>query len=270
MNDAPTLEDHARQALGGDRDAVAALVRGLQQPVYSLALRMLWNPADAEDAAQEILIRVVTRLGQFNFQSRITTWVFRIATNYLLDVKKSAVEQQRINFTAFAEDLHSGLSATGPADHERSLLVEEVKIGCTLGLLQCLDRPLRLAYIFGEILEWPAPEAAEALGIEPAAFRKRLQRARTAIEAFTRSHCGLASTQAACACNRRVPAAVRLGRADPGNLRFASQGESFAEARNLIQKIEEAQRVVALQRAATPGTPSRDYVAVIDSALGQA
>jgi RNA polymerase sigma factor (sigma-70 family) len=155
---------------------------------------MLWNRDDAEDATQEILVRAVTRLAQFDFRSKLKTWVYRIAVNYILDVKKSPVERMHLDFQRFADDLVEGLSSDGPADSERSVLVEEVKIGCTLGMLQCLDRPHRLAYVLGEILDLSGPESAEALGISAELFRKRLQHARTAIEAFTRSYCGLAST----------------------------------------------------------------------------
>ena len=114
---------------------------------------MLWNREDAEDATQEILVRVVTRLSQFDFRSQLKTWVYRVAVNYILDVKKSPVERLHLTFDAFAEDLAEGLSTDGPTDAERSLLIEEVKIGCTLGMLQCLDRPHRLAYVLGEILD---------------------------------------------------------------------------------------------------------------------
>src|ERR687888_171693 len=148
---------------------------------------MLWNREDAEDATQEILVRAVTRLSQFDFRSKLKTWVYRIAVNYILDVKKSPVEQMNLNFQGFGNDLIEGLSADGPADSERSVLVEEVKIGCTLGMLQCLDRPHRLAYVLGEIFELSGPEAAEALQITPALFRKRLQHARDTILAFTRA-----------------------------------------------------------------------------------
>lgn len=267
----PTLEEFARRAADGDRDAVAAVVRALQNDVYALALRMLWHPQDAEDATQEILVRVVTRLAQFDFESRLKTWVYRVATNYLLDVKKSCVERQRVNFTSFAEDLSDGLATDGDLgaseDAERRILTEEVKLGCTLGLLQCLDRPHRLAYVLGEIFEWPAPEAAAALGIEPAALRKRLQRSREAIEAFTRSHCGLVSEEAPCACDRRVPVAIRLGRVDPQRPGFARAGVSFVEAREFIRRIEEAKRVIALQQGAVPYGPPRDFARMITSAL---
>ena len=108
MDEAPTLEALARRAVDGDRDAVASIVRELQANMYALALRMLWHPQDAEDATQEILVRVVTRLAQFDFKSRLRTWAYRVATNYLLDVKKSCVERQKLSFTSFAEDLADG------------------------------------------------------------------------------------------------------------------------------------------------------------------
>ena len=122
------LEDLARRAVDGDRDALDRLVRDLQGDVYGLALRMLWNREDAEDATQEILVRMVTRLAQFDFRSKLKTWVYRVAVNYILDVKKSPVERLHLTFDRFAEDLAEGLSADGPMDAERSLLVEEVKI----------------------------------------------------------------------------------------------------------------------------------------------
>ena len=135
-----TLETLARKALDGDKNAVETIARRLQPPTYALALRMLWNPHDAEDATQEILVRVVTRLALFDFRSSLRTWVYRVAANYLLDVKRSCVERQRLTFESFADDLAEGLSSDGPTEDELSLLTEEVKVGCTLGMLQCLDR----------------------------------------------------------------------------------------------------------------------------------
>jgi RNA polymerase sigma factor (sigma-70 family) len=263
----PTLEELAQQAVDGDRDAVQHLVRALQGEVYGLALRTLWHREDAEDATQEILVRVVTRLSQFDFRSRLKTWVYRIATNYLLDVKKSAIERLNLTFARFGEDLAEGLSQEGPSDGERSVLTEEVKIGCTLGVLQCLDREHRLAYVLGEILELPAAEAADALTVEPAAFRKRLERARERIQSFTREHCGLVSDSAACQCNRRVPAAVRLGRARAENLQFAATASSFEEAREVVQRVEDARRALQLYRLSRPKDSTLDFARCVVSAL---
>src|SRR5262245_2406687 len=99
------LEDLARQAIAGNQETLGRLVRALQGDVYGLALRMLWNREDAEDATQEILVRTVTRLAQFDFRSKLKTWVYRIAVNYILDVKKSPVERMHLNFERFADDL---------------------------------------------------------------------------------------------------------------------------------------------------------------------
>ncbi len=259
MAEPSALEDLARQAVDGDRDALERLVSYLQMDVYGLALRMLWNREDAEDATQEILVRVVTRLAQFDFRSKLRTWVYRISVNYVLDVKKSPVERMQLNFQAFAEDLADGLSSDGPPEAERSLLIEEVKIGCTLGMLQCLDRPHRLAYVLGEILELPGPEAAEALDITPELFRKRLQHARTAIEAFTKAHCGLASDHADCACDRRLPAALRLGRVRPGALDFAMQPSSYQETRELVRRAEQARWALQVHRTSRPRASAVDF-----------
>jgi RNA polymerase sigma factor (sigma-70 family) len=253
------LEDVARQAIGGDRDALDRLVRALQDDVYGLALRMLWNREDAEDATQEILVRTVTRLAQFDSHSALKTWVYRIAVNYILDVKKSPVERMQLNFQRFGDDLVEGLSSDGPADSERSLLVEEVKIGCTLGMLQCLDRPHRLAYVLGEILDLSGPEAAEALGISPDLFRKRLQHARAEIEAFTRTCCGLASDSAVCACHRRVPAALRLGRVNPEAIDFAQRPSSYQETRALVRQAEQARWALQVHRASHPRSTAVDF-----------
>jgi DNA-directed RNA polymerase specialized sigma24 family protein len=68
MPDQSSLEDIARRALEGNRDALDALVRALQNDVYGVAIRMLWNREDAEDATQEILVRAVTRPSQFDFR----------------------------------------------------------------------------------------------------------------------------------------------------------------------------------------------------------
>jgi RNA polymerase sigma factor (sigma-70 family) len=234
------LEDEARHAIDGDRDALDRLVRALQGDIYGLALRMLCNREDAEDATQEILVRIVTRLSQFDFRSKLKTWAYRVAANYILDVKKSAVERLHLSFERFAEDVTSGLSSEACPETERSLLIEEVKVGCTLGMLQCLDRPHRMAYVLGEILELPGPEAAEALEISPSLFRKRLQHAREAILTFTRTYCGLASDTAICRCNRMAPAALRVGKVRIDSCDFACKASSFQQMRSLVRQVDEA------------------------------
>jgi len=259
MTMAVALEDLARQALDGDREALDGLVRALQGDIYGLALRMLWNREDAEDAAQEILVRVVTRLSQFGFRSRLKTWAYRLAVNYILDTKKSAIERLHLSFERFAENLGGGLEPASPADTEHSLLIEEVKVGCSLAMLQCLDRPHRAAYVLGEIMELSGPEAAEVLVISPALFRKRLQHARSAILDFMRVHCGLVSDNAPCQCHRRVSSTAAVDGDAVRSLDFASRATSFQEARALVRQVDQARWALEVHRTSQPRATSIDF-----------
>ena len=260
VNSTPViLEDLARRALEGDREALDQLAHALQGDIYGVALRMLWNREDAEDATQEILVRIVTRLSQFGFKSRLKTWAYRVAFNYVLDVKKSAMERLNLGFERFAEDLKHGLQPSSADDLVDSLLIEEVKVGCSLAMLQCLDRPHRAAYVLGEIMELSGPEAAEVLAISPALFRKRLQYAREAVLAFTRSHCGLVSDSAPCRCHRRVPSAPTADSAEARPVEFARRATSFQEARALVRQVDEARWAIEVHRTSQPRASSVDF-----------
>src|SRR5262249_26323368 len=79
-----SLEELAEAAAAGEVDAADALARALLDDVYRLAVRMLWHPEDAEDATQEIMLKVLTHLSEFRRESALRTWVFRIAVNHLL------------------------------------------------------------------------------------------------------------------------------------------------------------------------------------------
>ena len=62
---------------------------------------MLWHPQDAEDATQEILVKVATRLSTFRGDARVTTWVHRIAVNHLLTTRRRRAEDPSLTFAAF-------------------------------------------------------------------------------------------------------------------------------------------------------------------------
>ncbi len=124
----------------GDPAALEHVVAAVQDDIYRLALRMLWHPADAEDATQEALIRILTRVGSYRGDAAFRTWAYRVAANHILNWRQSRVEQQNLTFRRFAEDLSEGLEEPDPATPDAGLLAEEVKLGCTLGMLLCLDR----------------------------------------------------------------------------------------------------------------------------------
>lgn len=243
---APTQEKLAARAREGDGAALTALIESVQDDVYRLSLRMLWHPEDAEDATQEILFKVVTSVATFRGESSFRTWVLRVATNHLLNTRRSRVEEHRLTFAAFGEDLADGLidpPAKVSDQPDQALLEEEVKIGCTQAMLLCLDRDERLAYILGDVFELRSDVAGDVLGIEPATFRKRLSRARQRVREFMRGNCGLVSSGAACTCARRIAPAIERGRIDPGRLVFAGRGDPPAKRLPVLEAIGEMEHL---------------------------
>lgn len=257
--DGAVLAELVPAARAGDAGALERIVRELQVPVHRLALHMLWHPEDAQDATQEILIRIVTGLAGFRGESAFTTWAYRVAANHLLSTRRSRLEAQQLSFDEFAADLEQGLDpAAEQRDNPEAIaLLEEIKIGCTLAMLSCLDRPQRLAYVLGEIMELTDVEGAKVLEISEDAFRKRLSRARRAVSEFMLGHCGLVNPMQRCRCHRRVGRAVSLGRVDPARLQFVpslAQARRFPEVLREIRALEESRRAAALLRSYAHGT----------------
>lgn len=210
-------EEFLAAARDGDAHAAEELLLAVRDDVYGLALRMLWEPHDAEDATQEILIKVLTRLDTYRGEAAVRTWVHRIAVNHLLDRRRSGLERQNLTFEVFADDLAEGLEDPEPdIAPDADLLAEEVKLGCTLAMVSCLDRDHRVAWILGEVFELSSDDAAWICDITPAAYRKRLSRARQRLRRFVESNCGLVDPEHPCRCHRRINAAVSTGRVRAG------------------------------------------------------
>jgi RNA polymerase sigma factor (sigma-70 family) len=211
----PTELDALRaRAVGGDASALNSLCIALTPQVFRLCLRMLGHVGDAEDAAQDILVKVVTHLSQFDGRSALSTWVHTVAVRHVLVVKKSRAELHALDETTFAALLAQGLAygATRPPhDPEERTLVREVRLTCTQGMLLVLSREERLAIVLVDLLGLDGAEAAVVVEISHDAFRQRLTRARARLGAFLESRCGLASESAACRCERQVPAKTAVG-----------------------------------------------------------
>jgi hypothetical protein len=101
------------------------------------------------------------------------------------------------------------------------LLVDEARIGCTSGMLLCLDRQQRLAYVLGEILGVTDEVAAEILELSRAAFRQRLARARRDLHSFLAEKCGLMNAANPCRCAKKLRGFIQAGYMDPAGLLFA-------------------------------------------------
>lgn len=227
----------AISAAAGDQKALEILIRRHQEWIYNIAVRMVLNPQNAQDITQEALLKIVTRIAQFEGRSSFRTWAYRIVTNCFLDSKRGPIESVFSGFEAYGDDLDAiadnDLQLTTEHEPDRALIIEEAKVGCMLGMLLCLTREQRMVYILADIFEASAPIAADILAITPGNFRQRLSRARRDLHSFMQNKCGLVDSSNPCRCERKATGFMQEGWLDPNQLKF-----SGAHLKKMKEKAE--------------------------------
>ena len=96
------------QATAGNKDALETIILSVQDLVFNLSLRMLGTFPDAEDASQDILLKVITHLSSFKRDSSFSTWVFSIAINHLKNYKKHMFAKFPLSFEFYGDDILNG------------------------------------------------------------------------------------------------------------------------------------------------------------------
>ena len=198
------IEVLVKDAVQGSKIALEEIIGRIQEPVYSLSLRMLLDPEDAKDTVQEILIAVITNLRGYRHEGPFRAWVMRIAVNKLRSVRKSRAENKMStvdNLEAIIDRYEARGWFSKPRDIPEPYLEAETRAVCTHAILLCLDRSHRMAFILGVVMEVSSRDGAHILGISPDAYRKRLSRARSKIKLFLMNNCGLFSSSTRCRCS---------------------------------------------------------------------
>jgi RNA polymerase sigma factor (sigma-70 family) len=213
----PRLEDLVAAALAGNAQALDQLLRQVEPLVFRLAMRMLGNLADAEDATQEVLIKVATALSAFAGRSRLSTWVYAVAANHLRDAATRRAGAPT-SLEAMAARLEQGMAVSAAlepvdlaADPALALEAREVGLRCTQGMLMALDVDQRLALVLTEVFGLDGAEAATVLGISHDALRQRASRAKRTMEEFLLARCSLADPAGRCRCERQAQAKRSVG-----------------------------------------------------------
>jgi DNA-directed RNA polymerase specialized sigma24 family protein len=143
-DNSPEHEDQSLvlRARSGDRKALEDLVQRHQAWIYNIAVRMLYHPQDAEDATQEILIKVLARLSSFEGRSSVRTWLYRIVVNHVLNMKRGRVEHASTDCASYGAALDDTpeleLADLKGTSADTDLLVTEAMTSCTSGMLFAL------------------------------------------------------------------------------------------------------------------------------------
>lgn len=213
-----------REATGGDQKALETVILSVQDLVFNLSLRMLGTFQDAQDATQDILLKIITHLSSFEGKSSFTTWVFSIASNHLKNYKKHIFAKLPLNFEFYGDDIKNANIEDVPdltQNVERSILAEELKLSCTNVMLQCLDTESRCIFILGTMFKVDSRIAGDILGITPEAYRQRLSRVRRKMADFLKEYCGEYGN-GTCHCENRINYAIQNHRINPAHLDFST------------------------------------------------
>jgi len=160
------------QAQRGNSEAFSKLVEACQTPVFNLCYRMLNDPYEAEDAAQETFLRAFNNLRQYDNQRSFLTWLLSIAAHYCID----QIRKRRMNLLSLDDAVYLDPPDTAPGPESTLSMGEEQKK--VRMLLEKLSPQDRAAVIMLYWYDLSYDEIAEALSMTVSAVKSRLHRAR--------------------------------------------------------------------------------------------
>lgn len=156
----------------GDQHAFAALVRSVQRPVYGLCLRLLGNPAEASEAAQEAFLKAYQNLHRYDEGRAFDVWVLAIARNLCLDLLRRRGRVRTEDLSEMKEVLPSGEKSQEEGAIESQ---ERLSLELALARLSPEDREVLALYY---VQKRTTKEIAQVLGVAPGTIMARLFRAR--------------------------------------------------------------------------------------------
>lgn len=171
-----TDEELVHRAQQDDERAFGELVTRYESKVYSLAMKMLRNPEDAEDVLQDTFLRAYRGIKSFKGNSTFSTWVYRITANSaLMRLRKKQLPQVSIE-DADERDAPISIADWAPGPVEQLLNQEMQKVMDEA--IDALPAEFRQVFILRDVEEMSNAEVAEILDLTVAAVKSRLHRAR--------------------------------------------------------------------------------------------
>ena len=168
------------QVQRGQAELFYELVRPYERRVYAAALAILRNESDAEDAAQEAMLKALAHIRQFRAEARFSTWLIQITVNEALMRRR----RERTRMTEAIDDHRDDEGEYTPRDFadwreipSEALERKEVRLKLAEALAS-LDRKYREVFVLRDMEQLNIQETAEALGISVASVKTRLLRAR--------------------------------------------------------------------------------------------
>ncbi len=161
------------------------MVEEYSSMAYNIALRMLRNTADAEDAVQEAFISAYRAFPKFKGQSKASTWLYRIVVNAcLMKIRKEQVRSKYLTNTGYDDSMvHNWRDADSPNEPERAALNSELRDVLDEGLSR-LTPEIRAAVVLRDVQGFTTQEAATTLDLTVPSLKARLHRGRVLLRKY--------------------------------------------------------------------------------------
>ena len=190
-DDLDALADESRlvaRLVARDEAAFNALVRAYERRVFALLVRMIGSRAEAEDLAQEVFVQVFKAIGSFRGESKLSTWIYRIAVN----LSKNRSKYLRVRRTDHQEELDTLEGGSPAAEPRRGHVApaerpDEVMAGHQLerivraAILE-LEPNFRECLVLRDIEDLSYEEIAAITGLPEGTVKSRIFRARTQLK----------------------------------------------------------------------------------------
>jgi RNA polymerase sigma-70 factor, ECF subfamily len=168
--------------LSGDHELFHKLIRPHERSVYLMALALLHNEADAEDAAQEAFLKAYRNLSRFRAEARFSTWLISI----VLNEARGRLRRIQPALTDSLDDDREGKVTPQLMTDWREIpsqVLERQEIRALIRrALLALPLAYREVFVLRELEDRNVRETAETLGITPASVKMRLHRARLMLQ----------------------------------------------------------------------------------------
>ncbi|MGZ5292977.1 MAG: RNA polymerase sigma factor [Actinomycetota bacterium] len=166
-----------RRARDGDTAAFGELVERHQSRIYAVCLRILADPEEARDAAQDAFITAFRKLAQFRGDAAFTTWLHRIAVNACYDELRRAKRRPMLHTVTPADDDRAPEPGPPSADHAD-------EVAGTLDVtkaLAAIPDDFRIALVLADVEDLPYDEIARVLEVPVGTVKSRVHRGRIAL-----------------------------------------------------------------------------------------
>lgn len=174
------------------------LVKEYGTYVNKLVFRMVRDRSLAEDISQEIWLEILKSIGAFNGNSRLSTWIYTIASRVVMNRSQ---KEKRLTHDEFDEFFSVPLEYQISPDVEREMWVRDKCDRCVTSFLRCLKHDERLALLLHDFLELDYVTVAEITGKNEATLRKQVSRSRAKLHSCITSVCPLVGDKGSCRCH---------------------------------------------------------------------